>query len=272
MTRLELIYDLKRLLTHSGITDESRLVNNHLGFLIDQRRAKEIRDTFKRNPVIEPIWIQDYGVFTLTSVNKAEDRGVSSSDFKFSKAVLPPVVSITDPIGNVPDLGTYSIRSTCGKFRYDYMNVEQMTLLQSDSMQGKFKYYSKVGNAIYLTPEVHRARALLILDSPLDGYVLDTTNIPSGSLVSGTVYELFGGTVTHNGVRYRKGETFTAANTTYTGSGEVRFSSQKRRMTNDDPYPMSHTMGEVVKLKILTQDFAVERQVVADKSNDSADN
>lgn len=271
MTRKEIIYDLKRLLTKAGITDESRLNNNHLGFLVDQRRAKEIRDSFKRNPVIEPIWLQDYGIFNLSIVNKAEDRSVAICDCKFSKAVLPAVVSIVDSMSNTPDIGTYSIRSVCGQYLFHYMNSEKMTLLTPTNILGKLKHYTKIGNAVYLTPEVLKARAVLILDSPLDGYVLDNIDIPTGSLVVGTSYEVESGTIVHNSRTYRKGETFTAVNANFTGNGKVRYENQKRRMTNDDPYPMSHTMLEVIKIKILIQDFGIEQRAVADIVNDSQD-
>lgn len=270
-TRKEYIYDLRRLLTKAGITDESRLDPDHTGFLIDQRRAKEIRDTYKRNPVIEPIWLQDYGITEFTPVNKAEDKSVSAYSCKFSKAVLPSVVSITDPMSNTPDIGTFSIRSASGEYEFHYMNSQKMHLLHPDGIMSKFRYYTKIGNAIYLTPETKQARPILILDSPLDGYVLDNAYIPSGNLIVGTVYTVVSGNIIHNGTKYYKGANFTAAATTFTESGKIQLFNQKRRMTNDDQYPMSHTMWEVVKLKILTQDFGVEQRVVSDITNDSTD-
>lgn len=272
-TRKEYIYDIIRLLTKAGITDESRLDKDHIGFLVDQRRAKEIRDTYKRNPVIETIWLQDYGITEFTPVNKAEDKAVSAINCKFSKAIIPPVVSINDPMSNTPDLGTYSIRSASGEHEFHYMNVQRMQYLHPDGIAIMFRYFTKIGNALYLTPEVKHARPLLILDSPLDGYVLDNSYINSGNLIVGVQYEVVSGNIIHNGTKYYKGGTqvFTAVNTTFTGTGKVQLVNQKRRMTNDDPYPMSYTMWEVVKMKILTQDFGIEQRVVADVTNDSQD-
>lgn len=270
-SRLQYIYDVKRLLTKARVSDETRLNNNHLGFLLDERRAKEIRDTYKRNAVIEPVWLQDYGVFDLTPVQKAEDKGIAFSNCKYSKAEIPKVISLMDPISNTSDIGTYSIRSVSGEHQYNYMSADKTHLISQDSIMSKMRFFTKVGNMIYLAPEIRKARAILILDSPLDGYVLDNLDIPSGSLVVGTAYEVRDGSIVHNSITYQQGQSFTAATTTYTGSGKVQYVNQKRRMTNNDPYPMSHTMAEVVKMKIMTQDFGIDANVVADIKNDSID-
>lgn len=272
MTRLELIYDAKIILEAGAITDESRVDEDYIGFKIDQKRSKEIRDTYKRNPGIEPIWLQDFGIFDLTPVSRAEDKTISICDCKFSKYVLPPVVSINDPMANIFDIGTYSVRSSCGMYEYHYMNVAKLSLLHEGSIQKLFKYYTKVGNALLLTPEAQKARAILILENPLDGYVLDNSYILSGSLVSGTVYEVSTGQITYNAVKYQKGQIFTATSTAiFTGLGKIQLNNQKRRMTNDDEYPMSSTMAEVVLMKIFTEDYGIEAQKVADISNDSQD-
>jgi hypothetical protein len=271
MTRKELIYDIKRLLTKSGVTDDSRLADKHIGFLIDQRRAREIRETFKRNPVIEPIWLQDMGVTDLTPVNRSEDTAVSGCDCSFSKAVIPPVVSITDNLGNASDLGVHSIRSICGKYEYHYLTIHKIQLLHPDNIMSHLKFYTKVGNAIYLPLSVKKFRPILILDSPLDGYVNDNTYKLSGELIVGTSYTVDSGSITHNSVKYSAGDSFSAVSATFTGSGKVVLTSKKRQMTDRDEYPMSHTMGEVIKMKILTQDFGVEQQSLADDKNDSTD-
>lgn len=272
MTRTELIFDCITILEAGNITDESRLDRDYIGYKIDQKRAKEIRDTYKRNPVIEPIWLQDYGIFTLSKVNKAEDRTISLCDCNFSKYVLPPVVMINDPLANVSDIGTFSIRSVNGDFEYQYMGVTKMNLLTSDNVLNNFSFYTKVGNAIYLTPEAQKARALLILERPLDGFVLDDSYVLSGNLVSGTLYEVASGAITYNAVIYHKAQTFTAnATSTFTGNGKVFLNNQKRQMTNDDEYPMSSTMAEVVLTKIWTIDFGIEAKQIADIREDKQD-
>lgn len=264
MTRDELIFDVKIILEAAGISNQSKLDEDYIGFKIDQKRAKEIRDTYNRNPVIEPVWRQDYGVFDLASVNAAEDSTIASCDCKFSKAKLPPVVSFSDKRSNTPDLGV-SIRSVCGKYDFSYMTLEKMPLITKDSLYSKFRHYTRVFNSYYLTPEVKKARAILVLENPLDGYVLDNTYQASGALVNGTSYVVASGRINYNSTVYDKGDTFTAtATTTFTGSGKVTFSNQKRTMLNTDEYPMSSTMAEVVLLKIFTQDYSISAQRVGD--------
>ena len=272
MTLREYVYDLKRLLSKGIPTDESRLNNGHLQFLINQRRSKEIRDSFKRNPVIEPIWIQDYGLTQFSTVSRAEDVSITSCPFKVSKALLPQIVSISDPLSNTSDLGMYAIRSACNKaYEFHQISNDKLFLLDKDSTMAKMKLYTKVGDCVYLMPEVKQARVMLILMNPLDGFVLANLFIPSGSLVVGTVYIVESGNVTHNGIKYFVGQTFTAINTLFTGLGKVQYALQKRPMTIDDPYPMSSTMWEVVKMKILTQDFAIEEKQIADLTGDLTD-
>ncbi len=269
MTRDALIFDAKTILEAAGITDESRLDEDYIGFKIDQKRAKEIRDTYNRTPIIEPVWRQDYGLFDLTPVNSAEDRSIISCDCKIAKAVLPPIVSFHDPMGNVPDLGV-SIRSACGKYDFNYMSLEKLNLIDENSIYSKFKYYTRVFNSIYLTTGPGKAKGIFVLENPLDGYVLDNTDYASGTLVNGTVYEVRNGNITYNGVRYQRGQTFTATSTTtFTGNGKVFVNNQKRRMTNSDEYPMSSTMAEVVLMKLFTQDYGIEASKVADIKNDS---
>lgn len=271
MQRKDLIWDAKIILEAAGITDESKVDEDYIGFKIDQKRAKEIRDTFKRNPVIEPVWVQDYGVFPLTPVNKAEDKTISVCECKFAKAVLPPVVSITDPMGNIPDLGVYSIRSVCGTYEFHYQNITKLALLHPDNaVLSAFRYFTRVGNSYYLTPEVQKARALLILERPLDGYVLDNAYILSGSLVNGTTYEVTSGQITYNSVKYYNGSSFVATSTTtFTGNGKVQLFTQKRAMTNSDEYPMSSTMAEVVLMKLFTEDYGIQEKRITDIKNDS---
>jgi hypothetical protein len=266
--RADLIYDIRTILEASGVTDEGH-DDDYIGYKIDQKRAKEIRDTFARNPAIEPIWLQDLGLYDLAKVNKADDRTVTICECNFSKVVLPPVVMLHDAMSNHIDLGT-TIRSSCGEYQFYYMPLSHMSQLTKQSVLFGFKYFTKIGNAYYLTTETNKCRPVVILERPLDGFVVDNTFILSGNLVQGTVYEVSGGNITYNGQRYFRGTTFTAtATTTFTGTGQVVNQNQKRAMTNSDEYPMSSTMAHVVLMKILTEDYGVEQKQIEDIKNNS---
>ena len=271
-TREEYIWDCKMILEAAKITDDSVLDVDYIGYKIDQKRAKEIRDTYARNPVIEPVWMQDYGIFPLTPVNKAEDRSILLTNCEYSKAVIPPIVSIHDARSNTHDLGIVRISSANTGEEFHQISAQKMALIQPNTIQDKFNYFTRIGNSIYLKPQVRFARGVFILENPLDGYVLDDTDKLSGELINGEVYEVRSGNITYNGVIYYKGNTFTAnAVSTFTGPGKVFLQTQKRRMRNTDEYPMSFTMAEAVLLKIWTQDYKIEAARVADLRNDAVD-
>jgi uncharacterized membrane protein YidH (DUF202 family) len=111
----------------------------------------------------------------------------------------------------------------------------------------------------------------LILESPLNGFVIDSEYVISGNLTVGTQYEVFDNQIIHNAVVYNPGQLFTAVATTYTGVGLVKYKNQKRQMTNDDEYPLSHTMMESIILKILTIDYKIEMAQINDIRNNSTD-
>ena len=269
MTRLEIIYDVRMILEGGKITDDSIHDDDYIGFKIDQKRAKEIRDTFARNPAIEPIWLQDLGIMDLALVNKADDRTVSICECKFSKVVLPPVVMLHDAGSNHIDVGT-TIRSSCGEYQFYYMPLSHMAMLTSSSVIFGYKYFTKVGNSYYLTTETNKCRPVVILERPLDGYVVDNTYILSGNLITGLIYEVAAGNVTYNSVKYFKGATFTATSTlTFSGPGKVTLQNQKRRMTNDDEYPMSSTMAQTILMKLFTEDYGIQQKQVQDIKNNS---
>jgi len=79
------------------------------------------------------------------------------------------------------------------------------------------------------------------------------------------------GTITHNGVTYKKDATFTAVNANFTGSGVVRYNVQKRKMTVADEYPMSHTMTDSVIMQILTKELALDERSKPELKTDGVD-
>jgi hypothetical protein len=257
------------ILTKFGFPEDSRLDEDYLGYKVDEYRAIDIRETFKKYPVIDPIWIQDYGIFDTTVVNSADEKSFTVCKCKFSKVTFPSVVSIINPLSNTNDLGVYSIRSACGTKEYNYLPLPQLMLLTDDNDRSLFKYFYRIGNSYYLTPEVKQGRSMLILENPLNGFVNNTEY--QTVLVVGTQYEVAEGQIVHAGFGYQKGQIFTAVNTIFTGSGKIWLKNQKRAMTNDDQYPMSQTQMERVILSILTKEFGIEQKTISDVRNNSQD-
>lgn len=274
MTRLEAIYDIIEILTKSGFTDDSRLDIDYIGYKVDQKRSKEIRDSYSRNGNIDPMWIQDFGATDVTKVSQLDDPTLQVNECVFGKLTLPPVVSMRSGLLGTENIGVISILALSGNQEYYYRPMSrlfQLMNLREDHPERKYNFYGKVHNSIYLNPFAEKVRPLLILENPLDGYVIQTEYVNSGDLTIGTSYTVYDNQVTHNSVNYIPGQTFIAVNANFTGTGKVKFTNGKRKMTNDDQYPLSQTMMDVVILKVLTIDYKIEMSQINDIRNNSTD-
>lgn len=278
MTRSEIIFDIIMILTKAGFTDDSRLDPDYIGYKVDEKRAKEIRDSYNRNSLIDPMWLQDYGVFDLTAVNYADDKTFSFLDCKIGKATFPATISFQNGLASANNLGVHSIRSLSAREEYFFEQhsrlMEILTDLPESDPLRKFGYYTKIHNAIYaiskdksVIPE--KLRAILILERPLEGFFLTTENVTI--LEVGVQYDVITGMIVHNSVNYLAGSVFTAVNTTFTGTGTVQYKNQKRAMRNSDPYPFSASQMEVVIMKLLTQEYGIEASRIAEIRNNSQD-
>ena len=59
MTREDIIYDLIMQATKLQVPDDSRFNEpDYVGYLVDEKRAKEIRDTFSRTGQMDYVWLQ----------------------------------------------------------------------------------------------------------------------------------------------------------------------------------------------------------------------
>ena len=94
MTRKEAIDYIIEILTKSGYTDDSRIDEDFIGFLIDKKREKIIRDSYSRNGSIDPSWLQDLGMVNVTEVSYNDDKTLPICDCTFGKVTLPTTVSL----------------------------------------------------------------------------------------------------------------------------------------------------------------------------------
>ncbi len=277
MTRNEGVFDIINILTKAEYTDDSRLDPDYIGYKIDEKRAKEIRDSYNRNPLIDPIWLQDYGIVDMTEINRADDKSFSNLELNLAKVTLPPVVSFYNGLAAENNLGVFSLRSVSSNEEFFFKSYPKLLDILNDfpsyHPMRQFAYYTKLHNAIYAIGKKcnipDKLHPILILERPLDGYVLTTENVTT--LTIGAQYDVVEGQIIHNAIPYQKGETFTAVTKLFTGSGEVQYRNQKRRMTGDDPYPFSPAQMEVVILKLLTQEYGIEATKISDLRNDSQD-
>ena len=262
----EIRSDIQLLLSKSTQSKNWRVPLPQIEYKIHEKRARGMREEAHRNEEwIDPTWIQDMGRMLVTQVSSGDDPNVPEFCKNIGKVMIPQVVSLPE------DRGVYRISSSSRKEVYYPIEPARFFDIPEGHVTGMMGRYTRIGRALYMRPYKTEINALLILDNPLDGYVLLTTNVYPGELTIGDSFTIVSGSIVHNSVTYTAGQTFTAVNADYTGTGVVQYTLQKRKMTIYDPYPISFTLTDYVIMKILTQDFKIEQSNIADILNDARD-
>jgi hypothetical protein len=205
------------------------------------------------------------GVIPVTPVNSADDPIVPVTSVSLGRFTLPEVISLPY------DQGIYRISSASGICQYYSVDMNDFFHQVPGSITAKHKQYFRRGNVYYLSPCTEQVLPTVILENPLDGFVINTERIAQDALVVGVSYTVYDTQVVHNAVAYNPGDTFVAANTTYSGNGYVKLTNMKRRMTVTDPYPMGLTLAEYVTMKIFSEEMQIERESLADVIHDMQD-
>ena len=270
MTLNHIVHDLLTILTKSNITDETRIEKRYLEYKIHSWRSKGIRDTYKRNRVINPQWVQYLSNIEFTKVNGADDPLVSDCTEYIGKTVIPTVVSLPK------DLGVVRLSTISGTQRYYPISQDRFMGLINGTTRRNWSYVFKIGNSLYIHPFTEQGHINLILDNPMEGFVYDTMDVKSGDLIMGNKYVVHKGNIIHVSVNgdlfpFKKGDIFMAIGTDFKGEGRIKKSVQKRAITKNDVYQMDFTLYEFVIMSILTKDFAIEESKISDIRNDSID-
>lgn len=267
MSLKEIVSSIMLVLAKSKLSKDFRVNTRHIQFLVAQYRARGIREEYKRNIQIDPAWLQDFGTVQFTEINSADDKAIPYTSQNLSKLTIPPIVSLPN------DAGCYRVVGSSKQKQYYPITVERFFSLVEGSVRNKFAYFFRVGNAIYLNQLVDQGNVVLILDNPLDGYVIQTENVLSGNITVGDSFTVTNGQVIYNSIVYNANSIFIGIQniTTYSGTGTVQYTNQKRSMTIDDEYPMSLTLAEYIVMKILTQEFKIEPTEIGDIRNEGND-
>lgn len=265
MTLKEIRSDILLVGQNLKLSKDTRLESRHIDFLIHKHRARGIREEYDRNLFIDPTWVQDYGNTDVTIVNSSDDPSVELTSRCVSKVTLPDIVSLAD------DRGVHRI-STPSRLTDFYRTTEENYYrFIPGQVELKFNYWWRIGDAHYLSTKETQVRPFLILGNPMDGFVLQTEWVASTDLTVGQSYTVYLTQIIHNSVAYNPGQSFTAATTSYTGNGKVKFTNMKRAMTENDPYPMGRTLLEYVMMKIFSEEFNIAKQQVGDVISDAQD-
>lgn len=271
-TKKNIIDSIKNIASRFKVTDESKLDEDWLSYKIDQVAAQLKVAQYAQTKVLDQTWLSDLGLIDLYRVNIADDINVTFCNCDVSKFTMPQVISFLSKDGNI-DLGVYTLISACGNKQYFPKRLSMWRYTPSDHTNSMFNYYWRINSEVYINDaKVQKIRPILCLLHPEDGKLINSQNVASGDLVSGTSYIVKFGSIVYNNTPYSDGATFTAnATTTFTGTGKVYLSSQARTYLETDPYPASGDMIRAIEIEILTKELGIEKQFVADIRNDSID-
>lgn len=269
-SKKSIIDSLLIILTRFQPTDDSRLDADWLGYKVDQVRSELIVRQYLITGTIDHSWLSYMGLIPFYEVSDT-DTTLTPYGCPMSKATIPQTISLQDKDGNL-DLGIFSLISPYGGTAFYPKRMSQWKYEPSEHTNTLFGSYDRINTTLYVNKLVTQLKGYGLLLSPEDGYIVNSVPILSGSIVSGTVYKVFGGQIIYNGLVYAANSTFTGASpTTFTGSGIVYLNSQVTSYLDTSPYPASGEMIRAIELEILTKEFGVEKQQVADIRNDSKD-
>lgn len=275
-TRKQIRDSVQILATRFNLTDESRLDENYIDFLIEQARTTLILNEYNITGVLNPDWFIDFGIYEMTKVNVADDPNIDFCECDITKVQIPETVHLTALGEGNLDLGLKVI-SACGKTSYTIYPLEFWKDIPKDHVRAKFSYYDRFGTMLYTNKLVKNLRFIGIPSTTEGLMIKKTLPVISGSIKNGVVYMVKGdtGNITYNSIIYLPGQTFTGATgfTTFTASGtsQVFYNDYQVEMTENDPYPVSNNMAREIVIEIMVKEFQIEKQQLTDVINDSAD-
>ena len=269
-TLKNVVDSILNVLTKFGLTDDSRYSERWLEYKIYQVRAELIIAEYAQTGILNQDWVSDIGLLNFYKVNRADNNAVSCN-CDISKTTIPQVIALKTKDGN-SDLGIFSLSSACGKYQYYPRPMYRWQNTPPEHTNSLFKWYYRINTELYISDNPTTLRMIGVLLNPLEGKIMNSQSIPSGSLVAGTVYLVKYAQIVYNGVVYPPDSTFTASSVdTFTGTGTVYLNSQVQSYKDNDPFPASGDMIRRIELEILTKEFAIEAQAVNDVRNDSVD-
>lgn len=274
-TKKQLVYSVLILADRFSRTDESRLDEDYVSYLVEQVRVSEILKEYNVTGIIDENWLIDFGFYDMTKVNFADDPSVDFCECDITKTEIPATINLTSLGDGNLDLGLKVI-SVCGKVNYTYYPIEMWRMIPKEHIRNKFPYYQRFGTSVYVNRLVEKLRFFGIPETTEGLVIKKTLPVPSGSIKSGVVYMVKGtaGLVTYNGVNYLPGDTFTASSLkTFTSEGDCKvfYNNYSTEMTWNDNYPVSAHLARQIVISILSTELQIERQQVSDVVNDSID-
>jgi hypothetical protein len=272
-TLKNLVDSIANIATRFHVVDEWRVSFDWIAYKALQIRAQLIIAQYNNTGQIDMNWLSDCGLLTFHEVPPS-DNITTSCKCPIGKTTIPQTIPLQSRDSNL-DLGIYSLTSLCGRYGYYPMPIQRWLNIPSEHVMSNFKYYFRINSQLYVSNTPTQLRLIGIFLNPIEGKLINSAPVASGSIVLNTVYYVstFGGSVIYSNVSYAPGTTFTggaSANFTTT-NGLVYLNSQVASYSDVDPFPCSGDMIRQIELEILTKEFNIEKAQLTDVRNDSVD-
>jgi hypothetical protein len=272
-----IVSELELALGRNTISDKPSVPWLKLIEQIKNKRASEIERQFRKGNTVYPQWCSSLGLVLMESIANHYDPSYShlTNGRPVGKYPLPAIISlINNPI--LGDHGVTLISSADGRCIYNYCPIDQFEdrIKLGDYYLHGEGIYTLSGSDLLVYPYKTLINIKLVLFDPMEGYIIDTRFKSSGELIiaddynEALEYEVYSGQIVHDGITYNTGETFTAVETTFTGGGKVRLKNLKRKLNEDDLYPVSPELKDVIIKRIIGEDYGLELQLPSDNKLD----
>lgn len=257
MTALQIISDIKRILSKNNITQDNRFEDLNLLSMYNAKRASLLYELPFSDSVQE---VSNLGLTDLTLVGLGDDPLVQFESIKVGKTKIPEIITLRH------SNGIHYVSTSSRQTRIYPTTLAEFTLMvrSKHARLGSYNYYFVHGNDLFVYPHMEKCQIMLFLANPMDGYFIDTTN--KTVLEVGQSYVAFNMPIIYNSITRFVGIPFTAVSgvTSFTGEGVVRLENYKRSMKLDDPYPDNTFIRDKAIRSLLTNEFRIEADVLTD--------
>jgi hypothetical protein len=253
MTAKEIVHSIKRILSKSVSSNDSRFSDLHILHVFNGYREIFIEDHIGKTREVPEVLYQNFGLVNKAIVGSGDDPNVIGESVKLGKFEAPPLVAV--PFGL-----NHKIRSSSRQSIVNKVGLNELMLMvrYNDETLTSNYFYAKESNSVYWFPSSININFIGILQDPLKGIILMTGYVDY--VEEGISYTVYDGAITYNGLSYTKGQLFSGVQgvSTFTGIGKLGYTQQKRQFGWNDQYPITGTIAQQAAINVITKDFGVE--------------
>lgn len=292
MIASQIINEIKSLEEKGRVTNDSRLTPVEILNKVNTYRAIHIARKYEMNGEIDPVWVLPTGNINVSKILSNDDASMTylldyfsmqtitvndefESNKYIGKAILPEVVSLPKEAGYIR-----IAKSSNQQILYRTTEAELWRMVQTNDVRlKKYVFYWTKGQFLYVYPYFPVINATIIPADPMQIYLIDNRFMDNYNLIPGNTYIVHSGQITYRGVVYSKGNSFTVSlnydnlnDLVFSGGGRVKLYEQKRKRTINDFYPIDRDTLNKCIMSIMTIDYRIEAEKMAEVLDNSKAN